>query len=140
MSAEIPDEEPIVLFDGVCNLCSGLVQFLVPRDPDGKFHFASLQSDVGQELLAEHGLPTDRLESIVVIEGDDCYVKSDAVLRIAAHLGGVYALLPPFRALPRGLRDRAYDLVARRRYRWFGRKDQCMMPSGDVRSRFLESN
>ena len=140
MSAEIPDEDPIVLFDGVCNLCNGLVQFLVPRDPDGKFHFASLQSDVGQELLAEHGLPTDRLESVVVIEGDDCYVKSDAVLRIAAHLGGVYSLLPPFRALPRRLRDRAYDLVARRRYRWFGRKDQCMMPSGDVRSRFLESD
>lgn len=138
MSAEIPDEEPIVLFDGVCNLCSGVVQYIVPRDADGRIHFASLQSDVGEELLAEHGLPTDRLESIVLIEGDDCYVKSDAVLRIAGHLGGVHALLPPLRILPRRFRDRVYDFVAARRYRWFGEKDQCMMPTGDVRERFVE--
>jgi len=138
MSSEIPDEHPIVLFDGVCNLCNGFVQFIVPRDPDGKIHFASLQSDIGQELLAAHGLPTDTLESIVLIEGDDCYVKSGAVARIAAHLGGVYALAASLRYLPRPVRDRAYDFVAARRYRWFGQKDQCLMPTGDVRSRFLE--
>ncbi|OAQ53645.1 thiol-disulfide oxidoreductase [Natrinema mahii] len=138
MSTEVPDESPIVLFDGVCNLCNGVVQFIVPRDPAGKIHFASLQSDVGQDLLAAHDLPTDALESIVLIEGDDCYVKSAAVARIAAHLGGVYALLSALRYLPRPIRDRAYDFVAARRYRWFGRKEQCLLPTGDVRTRFLE--
>lgn len=140
MSAAVSDDAPIVLFDGVCNLCNGFVQFLLPRDTEGQFRFASLQSDVGQRLLADHGLPTDELESIVLLEGDDCYVKSDAVIRIARQLGGAYALLGPFRFLPRRLRDRAYDLVAARRYRWFGKKDQCAMPPTDVdvESRFLE--
>ncbi|ELY90986.1 thiol-disulfide oxidoreductase DCC family protein [Natrialba taiwanensis] len=134
----IPDENPIVLFDGVCNLCNGFVQFLVPRDTDEQFYFASLQSDTGQKLLAEHGLPTDELESIVLIEGDDCYVKSDAVLRIAALLGGIYRLLSPFRFVPRLIRDRVYELVAANRYRLFGKKDRCLMPTGNVQQRFLE--
>ncbi|WP_222919654.1 thiol-disulfide oxidoreductase DCC family protein [Natrinema sp. SYSU A 869] len=139
MSSEIPDD-PIILFDGVCNLCNGFVQFILPRDTDGKLRFASLQSDIGNELLAEHGLPTDELESIVLIEGDDHYVKSAAAIRIARHLGGVYALLGPFRFLPRRLRDGVYDFVAARRYRWFGKKDQCAMPPADVDvgARFLE--
>ncbi|ELY98517.1 thiol-disulfide oxidoreductase DCC [Natrialba chahannaoensis JCM 10990] len=133
-----PDDSPIVLFDGVCNLCNGFVQFLVPRDTDEQFYFASLQSDVATELLAEHGLPTDELESIVLIEGDDCYVKSAAVIRIASILGGIYALLRPFRFVPRRIRDWVYDLVAANRYRLFGKKDQCMMPTGNVQQRFLE--
>ncbi|ELY70345.1 thiol-disulfide oxidoreductase DCC family protein [Natrinema versiforme] len=139
MSSDTPDG-PIILFDGVCNLCNGFVQFILPRDTEGKFRFASLQSDVGTELLAEHDLPTDELESIVLIEGEDSYVKSDAVIRIARHLGGPYALLGPFRFLPRRLRNWAYDFVAARRYRWFGKKDQCAMPPADVDvgARFLE--
>ncbi|WP_132058623.1 thiol-disulfide oxidoreductase DCC family protein [Halorussus amylolyticus] len=138
MSAEIPDGGPIVLFDGVCNLCNGFVQFIVPRDPEGRFRFASLQSEVGQRLLAERGLPTDELESLVLVEGDDWYVKSSAVARIAAHLGGVYAPISALRFVPRPIRDWAYDFVAARRYRWFGKKDQCTIPSGDVGARFLE--
>jgi predicted DCC family thiol-disulfide oxidoreductase YuxK len=138
MSEDAPADGPVVLFDGVCNLCNGFVQFLVPRDPERTFRFASLQSDVGQELLAERGLPTDDLESLVLIEGDDCYVKSSAVLRIAAHLGGVYGLLPPLRFVPRRVRDQIYDFVAARRYRWFGRKDRCTVPDGDTASRFLD--
>ncbi|WP_256393796.1 thiol-disulfide oxidoreductase DCC family protein [Natronoarchaeum rubrum] len=138
MSTELPEDEPIILFDGVCNLCSGFVQFVVPRDPEGRFRFASLQSDVGKELLAEHGLPTDELESIVLIEGDESYVKSAAVIRIATLLGGVYALLRPFQFLPRFVRDRVYDFVADHRYEWFGKKDRCMVPDGDVQARFIE--
>ena len=138
MEREIPDESAIVLFDGVCNLCSGFVQFVVPRDPEGKYRFASLQSEVGRELLAEHDLPTDELESIVLIEDGESYVKSAAVIRIASDLGGRYRLLSPFRYVPAALRDRVYDFVADHRYRWFGKKDRCMMPSGDVESRFLE--
>ncbi|QFU82711.1 thiol-disulfide oxidoreductase DCC family protein [Natronorubrum aibiense] len=138
MTADVPDDAPIVLFDGVCNLCHGFVQFIIPRDPEGQFHFASLQSGVGQQLLAEHGLETESLESVVLLEGEDSYVKSAAVIRIAQRLGGVYRLLGPVRFLPRRLRDGVYDLVADHRYRVFGTKDQCLLPTGDVRDRFLE--
>ncbi|RQH00920.1 thiol-disulfide oxidoreductase DCC family protein [Natrarchaeobius oligotrophus] len=135
---EIPEDGAVVLFDGVCNLCTGFVQFLIPRDPEGTFYFASLQSDVGERLREEHGLSSDELDSIVLIDGDDAYVKSSAVIRIASLLGGVYALARPLGVLPRRLRDWGYDVVAANRYRIWGKKDQCMMPSEDVRSRFLD--
>ena len=138
MEREIPDDAAIVLFDGVCNLCSGFVQFIFPRDPEGRYRFASLQSDVGRALLSEHDLPTDELDSIVLIEDGECYVKSAAVIRIAAGLGGRYRLFAPFRYLPAAVRDRVYDFVADHRYRWFGKKDRCTVPSGDAESRFLE--
>jgi len=138
MPTDPPDDESIILFDGVCNLCSGFVQFVLPRDEEGKYRFASLQSDAGQALLAEHDLPSDELESVVLIEDGESYVKSSAIIQIATGLGGAYRLLSPFRYLPRSVRDRIYDFVADNRYRWFGKKDQCMMPSGDVESRFLE--
>ncbi|SFS81056.1 thiol-disulfide oxidoreductase DCC family protein [Halostagnicola kamekurae] len=140
MGEEIPDDGPIVLFDGVCTLCNGFVQFIIPRDTEERFYFASLQSDAGQRLLAEHDLPTDELESVVLIEGEDSYVKSGAIIRIATLLGGVYRLLWPLQYLPQRLRDFAYDFVADRRYRWFGKKDRCAIPetSGNVQARFLE--
>ena len=138
MTASIPDEDPIVLFDGVCNLCNGFVQFIAPRDDAERFHFASLQSDVGQELLAAHDLPTDELQSVVLVQGEEAYVKSGAVIRIASQLGGFYRLLSPTRYLPRIVRDTAYDLVANNRYRIFGKKDRCEIPDGDVGSRFIE--
>ncbi|KOX96817.1 thiol-disulfide oxidoreductase DCC family protein [Halorubrum sp. ASP1] len=138
MDEDIPDDAAVVLFDGVCNLCSGFVQFVLPRDPEGKYRFASLQSDVGRSLLAEHDLATDELDSVVLIEDGESYVKSAAIIRIATGLGGAYRLLSPFRFVPRAVRDRAYDFVADNRYRWFGKKDRCMMPPGDAESRFLE--
>ena len=138
MPTEPPDDESIILFDGVCNLCSGFVQFVIPRDEAGKYRFASLQSDAGQALLTEHDLPTDGLESVVLIEAGESYVKSSAIIQIATGLGGAYRLLSPFRYVPRSVRDRVYDFVADHRYRWFGKKDRCMVPSGDVESRFLE--
>ena len=138
MPTESPDDESIVLFDGVCNLCSGFVQFVLPRDEAGQYRFASLQSDAGQALLAEHDLPRDELESVVLIENGESHVKSAAIIRIATGLGGAYRLLSPFRYVPRSLRDRIYDFVADHRYRWFGKKDRCMIPSEDVESRFLE--
>lgn len=138
MPTDVPDDAPIVLFDGVCNLCHGFVQFIVPRDTENQFYFASLQSEVGRELLADHDLADHDLESVVVLEGEDSYVKSDAVIRIAQRLGGVYRLFGPVRFLPRRLRDWLYDLVADHRYRIFGKKDRCVMPSGNVRDRILE--
>lgn len=137
-STPTTDGSPIILFDGVCNLCNGLVRFLIRRDPDGRFRFAPLQSDVGQELLERFDLPTDTLETFVLVEDGECYTKSTAALRTARHLGGVYALLSYLRFVPRPLRDAVYDLVAASRYRVFGRKDRCMIPSPDVEDRFLD--
>lgn len=137
-SAGVADDRLVILFDGVCNLCSGFVQFVIPRDPEERFAFASLQSDVAADLLAASDVDPGALESIVLLEGEDVYEKSGAVLRICYHLGGVYRLLWPTRIVPRRVRDCAYDFVAKRRYRWFGKKDRCMIPDEDVSHRFLD--
>lgn len=136
-AGESAEGHPVILFDGICTLCNWVVQFIIPRDPNGTFRFASLQSDAGSRLLSECGLPTDNMDTLVLVEDGDCYTKSDAALRIASHLGGAYRLLTPFRAVPRFVRDAVYDVVAEHRYQWFGRKDQCTIPSPDARSRFL---
>ena len=128
---------PVVLFDGVCNLCAGWVQFVVPRDEDGTLRFAPLQSDIGATLLEGCGYDAADRESIVLVEDGQCYRKSAAVLRIAAHLDGPWPFARHLRAVPGPLRDVAYDLVARYRYDVFGRKEQCMVPSPDIRDRFL---
>ena len=132
-----PAEHPIILFDGVCNLCEGFVQFVIQRDPEAIFRFAPLQSEVGDELLGRCGWPNHDLDGVVVIDGDRCYQKSDAVIHVSRRLGMPYRLLGPTRVFPRFLRDRAYDFVADRRYGWFGKKDACLMPTDDIRSRFL---
>jgi len=134
---DAPEDHPVVLFDGVCNLCTGTVQFLIRHDPEGLFRFAPLQSEVAQDLLAEHGLEDHDLDSIVLIEGEETYVKSGAAIRIGSLLGGVYGLLGPTKYLPRFLRDAVYDLVARYRYRVFGKRESCMVPTEDNRRRFL---
>lgn len=131
------DDHPIILFDGVCNLCEGFVQFVIRNDPEARFRFAPLQSEVGRERLADAGLDGHGLDSVVLIEDDRAYVKSGAVIRTAVHLGMPYRLLGPTRLLPRRLRDLAYDFVADRRYGWFGQKDSCLMPTEDIKSRFL---
>ncbi|MFD1599941.1 thiol-disulfide oxidoreductase DCC family protein [Halobellus rarus] len=135
--AEVP-ETPVVLFDGVCNLCNGVVRFLLPRDPAGRLRFASLQSDAGRRLLERHGLPTEGFDSIALVDGDRVYTKSGAVLRIASLLGWPYRVATVARVIPTGVRDRAYDVVAEHRYEWFGQRDQCMIPDEDVSDRFLE--
>jgi len=131
-------EHPVLLFDGVCNLCNGVVQFLIPRDPASVLRFASLQSEVGQRLLDAYDVPVDDLETVVLLDAEGYHLKSDAVIRVAEHLGGVYALARAFRLVPRSVRDWLYDVVAEHRYRMFGRRDQCMVPSPDVEERFLE--
>ncbi|WP_135305711.1 thiol-disulfide oxidoreductase DCC family protein [Haloarcula amylovorans] len=133
-------DHPVLLFDGVCNLCNGVVQFLVPRDLDGRLRFAPLQSEAGKALLARSGLPTDDLESVVLVEGDRAYTKSGAVVRVAELLGWPYRLASVGRLLPRRLRDTLYDFVADNRYDWFGRKEQCMIPDEDVSDRFLDGD
>jgi predicted DCC family thiol-disulfide oxidoreductase YuxK len=138
MNAVAEPAHPIVLFDGVCNLCSASVQFILRRDSGARFRFASLQSAAGQELLARLGIDTQGFDSVVVIEGDRWFKESDAALRVAHHLGGPWRLLTVLRLIPRPLRDRAYRLIARNRYRWFGKKETCWLPTPELRGRFLD--
>lgn len=133
----VPPDAAVVVFDGVCNLCNGLVQFLLPRDPAGRLNFAALQSEAGRALLARHGIDAAAADTVVLVEGDRAYTKSDAAIRIAELLGWPYRAARIGRILPRAVRDRLYDVVAANRYDWFGRKDQCMVPDEDVSDRFL---
>lgn len=128
----------IVLFDGVCNLCNGAVQFIIRRDRRDRFRFAALQSKLGQELCQARHIDTQQVDSIILIDpGVAYYIKSDAALEIARDLKG-YAWMPMLLGwIPLGVRDAVYDLVARNRYRWFGRKDQCMIPTPDLQQKFL---
>jgi predicted DCC family thiol-disulfide oxidoreductase YuxK len=128
----------VVLFDGVCNLCNGFVQFVIPRDPDGYFRFAALNSEAATKVLstARHHGPL--VDSIVLVEDGGVYVRSAAALRIARWLGFPWVLGYGLMIVPRPLRDAIYDLVARRRYRWFGRRETCMVPSPGIRDRFLD--
>ena len=129
---------PIVLFDGVCNLCSGSVQFLLKRDPEARFRFASLQSEVGQTIQVEHGLDPGALSSVLLLENGRLYQESEAALRIARHLPGAWKLLTAFKIVPRPLRDGLYRFIARNRYRWFGKAETCWLPTPELRGRFLE--
>lgn len=128
---------PIVLFDGVCNLCNGSVQFILKRDPQARFRFASLQSEAGRSLMSEHGLDPDALSSVVVIEDGRVWQESSAALRIARHLPGLWKLLRIFTIIPRPLRDAIYRLIARNRYRWFGKTETCWLPTPELKGRFL---
>ncbi len=129
-------DQPVLLFDGVCNLCNGLVRFVVRFDVEGRFLFAPLQSDVGQELLERHDYSTDDFDTMLLVEGGECYEKSTAALRVFRGLDGPWPLLYPLVSLPAGLRDRVYDLVAENRYRLFGKKEACPVPEPDIRERF----
>jgi predicted DCC family thiol-disulfide oxidoreductase YuxK len=128
------EDEHIVLFDGVCNLCNAAVRFILARDPQGRFRFASLQSDVARRLLKGDGPP----ETIVLIEAGKIYAKSTAALRIARGLRFPWPLFYGLAVVPLFLRDLVYDWVARNRYRWFGKRDTCMLPTPETRGRFLE--
>ena len=132
---------PVVLFDGVCNLCNGWVRWIIPRDPRGVFRFASLQSQAARDALRQgrHDDPAALPDSIVLLDEQGLHVESDAVLRIARRLGLPYSLLAASRIVPRVLRDAVYRTVARNRYRWFGRRESCMLPPPGVASRFLDA-
>ena len=129
--------ERVVLFDGVCRLCSGWVRFLIRHDPQQRFKLASVQSVQGQALLAWSGLPSERFDTMAYIEDGQLLVRSDGLLRILAQLSGPWRLLALLRVLPRPVRDWCYDRIALNRYRLFGRYDSCLLPSADHERRFL---
>jgi predicted DCC family thiol-disulfide oxidoreductase YuxK len=130
--------KPVVLFDGVCNLCSFWVRFAIARDPCARLRFAPVQSHLGQDFLRRRRLPTDVFESFYLIEDGQIFEKSTAFLRMVRHLRRPWPLLGAARILPRPLRDWLYDRIARNRYRLFGRRDSCLIPSPEVASRFMD--
>lgn len=127
----------IVLFDGVCNLCNGAVLFIIKRDKKDRFRFAALESDLGKELLARHNIDPSKIDSIVLISGDSAFAKAGAALRIAKHLTGLWPLLYSLVIIPKFIADAVYDFIARNRYKWFGKKDSCMIPTPELKSKFL---
>jgi predicted DCC family thiol-disulfide oxidoreductase YuxK len=127
----------LVLFDGVCNLCNGTVQFIIKRDPQGRFKFASLQSATGRTQLTRFNLNPDVLYSFIVIDGDRMYERSDAALFVAEHLALPWKAFTIFKILPRSFRDACYNLIAKNRYRLFGKQDRCMIPTPELKARFL---
>ncbi|NBI27500.1 thiol-disulfide oxidoreductase DCC family protein [Chengkuizengella marina] len=127
----------ILLFDGVCNLCNGVVQFILPR-VRGNIKFASLQSNIGQKLLKQYNLNTKEISTIVLIQGNKTYTKSSAALRLCLLLKNLWPILFAFIIIPKSIRDVVYDWIAKNRYRWFGKSEQCLIPSKENREKFLE--
>src|SRR6478735_6987457 len=129
---------PLILFDGVCNLCNNSVQFIIKHDPPAYFKYSSLQSAAGQYLLHKFNLPESQLHSVILIKNESIFQKSDAALEIAKNLNGLWSTLTIFKIIPRVVRDWLYDVVAKNRYTWFGKKDTCMIPTPELKSRFIE--
>ncbi|KAA8747155.1 MULTISPECIES: thiol-disulfide oxidoreductase DCC family protein [Paenibacillus] len=134
---DVHQGHPIVLVDGVCHFCQGLTKWIIKRDPEGKYHFASLQSDVAKELLAKGNLSTDSMDTFVLIENGKYYTRSTAALRLAKGLKFPYPLLYVFIIVPKFIRNAVYNWVARNRYRWFGKDEACMLPTPEIKDRFL---
>ncbi|KQC29042.1 thiol-disulfide oxidoreductase DCC family protein [Flagellimonas eckloniae] len=132
------NDKKIILFDGVCNLCNGAIQFIIKHDKKDMFRYAALQSEIGERLIAERSIDTTKVDSIILIEpGVAYFTKSDAALHIAMDFGGLWKALAIFTWIPATFRDTIYDLVARNRYKWFGKKDQCMIPTPELQAKFL---
>jgi predicted DCC family thiol-disulfide oxidoreductase YuxK len=128
----------IVLFDGVCNLCSNSVQFILKRDKKNQFLFGSLQGKAGQEYLAKYNLPADTFNSFMLVEGETLYTRSAAALRMLKHLGSGWSLLYAFIIVPKFIRDTVYNRVAKNRYKWFGKKEACWIPTPALKAKFLD--
>ncbi|MFT3796317.1 thiol-disulfide oxidoreductase DCC family protein [Flavobacterium sp.] len=135
---DLPQNKKIILFDGVCNLCESSVQYVIKHDKKDVFRFAALQSEIGQEILSHIGIDPKHIDSIVLYEpGVAYFYKSSAAIEIAKHFGGLFHLGTVFKIIPALLRDKLYDYVARNRYKWYGKKDSCMIPTPELKAKFL---
>jgi predicted DCC family thiol-disulfide oxidoreductase YuxK len=131
------ESEAIVLFDGVCNFCSGSVLFIIKRDPEGYFRFAALQTEAGEKIMQQYGIGEDRPESIILVEHGRVWYRSSAALRIARKLRRGWPLFYAFIIIPPVIRDFFYNIIAKNRYKWFGRKESCFVPTDEIRERFF---
>tara|TARA_R110002072_G_scaffold118631_1_gene250829 strand:+ start:254776 stop:255183 length:408 start_codon:yes stop_codon:yes gene_type:complete len=134
---DIKSEHKIILFDGVCNLCNSTVVRVIKNDKSDLFRFTTLQGAVGQVIVTEHGIDTAKTDSIILIDNKKAFTKSTAALRIAKDLSGAYPLLYGFIIIPKPIRDWVYDYIAKNRYKWYGKKDSCMIPTPELKKKFL---
>lgn len=136
---KLPVNKKIILFDGVCNLCDNVVQFILKRDKKDIFRFVPLQSELGNQIINYLGIDPAKTDSIILYEpGHAYYYKAEAALKIAGELGGIYNLMPILSILPKSFSNWVYDYVARNRYKWYGKKDECMIPTPEMKAKFLE--
>ena len=134
---ELPKDKKILLFDGVCNLCNSSVLFVIKRDPKDRFRFTPLQSEVGRHLVEKYQIDTSKTDSVILIENGKAHTKSSAGLRIARGLSGAWPLFFGFWIIPKFLRNWIYDFIARNRYKWYGKKESCMIPTPELKAKFL---
>lgn len=129
---------PVILFDGVCNYCNSMINFVIRQDKKQQMRFATLQSDIAQNLLEYYGLSKDNFDSFVFIENGQAYLQSTAALKVLNRLPWYWQWTQLFRVIPKFIRDSVYNFIAKRRYKWFGKKESCMIPTPEVKSRFLD--
>lgn len=130
-------DQHIILFDGICNLCNSAVKFVLKRDKNSVFKFASLQSDVAKKLLSKTHVSNMDAGTFVLIENGKTYIRSTAALKVCKHLSGLWPFMTLFMVVPKFIRDWVYNLISKNRYRWFGKQDACMIPSPEVKDKFL---
>ncbi len=135
---ELPKHKKIILFDGICNLCNSSIIFVIKHDSKELFRFAPLQSDIGQTLIKKHKIDPSKVDSIILVDQEKVHIKSSAALRIARHLSGGYSFLSIFLIFPAFLRNVIYDYIARNRYKWYGKKESCMIPTPELKAKFLD--
>ncbi len=134
----MPDnEKAIILFDGVCNFCNSSVNFVIKHDKKNHFLFAPLQSETAKKLLEKFNIDSSKTDSFILIENNKAYLKSTAALRVTKHLNKLYPLLYAFLITPPFIRNSVYNLVAKNRYKWFGKKEICMIPSAEIKGKFI---
>lgn len=133
----IQDRFDIILFDGVCNLCNNAVDFVIRRDKNDRFKFGALQDQATKSILKDYKINQDYIDSIILVRGDQIYYKSKAALEIAKNLGGIWPILYVFKIVPSFIRDPVYDWIAKNRYKWFGKKETCRIPTSKEREKFL---
>lgn len=135
---DLPKDKKIILFDGVCNLCDKTVQIIIKKDSNDVFRFVALQSELGEKIIKHIGIDRRKTDSIILyIPGSAYYYKSQAALKIAKDIGGIYKFLSLFEYFPTKLADSIYDYIAKNRYKWYGKKDQCMIPTKEMLNKFL---
>lgn len=138
MSNPKAEIHPIILFDGVCNFCNYWVNFAIRHDQSQKLRFSPLQGKTAQELLPSYQIDTTQLKSVIIIDNGKVYSQSSAALRICKHLDGGWKIFYGLIIIPKFIRDAIYNIIARNRYKWFGKKETCMVPTPEVKARFLE--
>ncbi|UOX33400.1 thiol-disulfide oxidoreductase DCC family protein [Flavobacterium sediminilitoris] len=135
---DIPKNKKVILFDGVCNLCDSSVQFIIKHDKKDIFRFTAIQSEIGQEIIKHTGINTESIDSIILYEpGIAYYYKAEAALLIARELKGIYKLISYLNFLPKVIKNGVYDYIAKNRYKWYGKKEACMIPTPELKAKFL---